>query len=380
MRTTPYFIAGRAILVAGLCGAAGARAQTASISYIPVLAGGQPYSIAYAATPDGQYVVGYSGSTQGPQAYRWNRQTGQMDGLGFLGNIDWFVSKAYGVSDDGSVVVGRSDTSDHSHPIPRAFRWTQATGMVALPYASTTHQLGPQGNAAVAVSGDGSVIVGRFDSFATGADGTQYYPALMHEWCEWTPAGAQLLPPTGVARAGLISALSADGNSIVGYVGDGVQATLVNGPNSTVLGALPGGHKAEPTGISRDGSTVVGWADTLDADSVVRFHAFRWSAAGGMTDLGRLAGAGGPSRAAGASNGGAVIVGGQSGHALIWDAAHGLRDLSQVLTTQFGVDLQGKQLREATWVSPDGTWIVGNAEDVTGPAITVGWIAHLPLR
>jgi probable HAF family extracellular repeat protein len=354
-----------------------ATAQTASISFVPPLPGGQPFTIAYAGTPDGQFVVGYSGSTQGAQAYRWNRVTGQIDALGYLGNVDWFRSKAYAVSDDGSIVVGRSDTSDHAHPIPRAFKWTPQTGMVALPYASTTHQLGPQGNAAVSVSADGTVIVGRFESYATGADGTQYYPAIMHEWCQWTPSGVTLLPPTGVARSGLISAVSADGTSVVGFVSDSLQATLVSGSTSTPLGTLAGGHRAEPTAISRDGGTVVGWADTLDPDGVVRFHGFRWTAAAGMTDLGRLAGVNGPSRAASVSTDGAVIVGGQLGHALIWDAG-GLRDLSTVLTTQYGVDLQGKELREATWVSPDGTWIIGNADDVTGPSITLGWIAHLP--
>src|SRR5437899_7625299 len=138
-----------------------ATAQVASISFVPALPGGQPFSVASAATPDGTYVVGYAGASQGPEAYRWNRVTGELTGLGYLGTADWFRSRALGVSDDGNVVVGRSDTSDHSHPILRAFKWTPQTGMVALPYASTNHQLGPQGSAAVCVSPDGSVLVGH---------------------------------------------------------------------------------------------------------------------------------------------------------------------------------------------------------------------------
>lgn len=373
--------AGVGLLAAGLIGLmSGAVRGQSSIDFVPALSGGQPYSIAYSATPDGQFVVGYAGSAPGPQAYRWNRQTGQMDALGFLGTAGWYKSKAYGISDDGSVVVGRSDTSDATHPLSGAFKWTAGAGITALPYATTTHELGPQGNAAVAVSADGATIVGRFESFATASDGTQYYPALMHEWCRWSASGVQLLPTTSsVAFAGVVTAVSGDGSVVAGYVGDGVQGTLLVDGATVVLGHLSGGTKAEPTAVSRDGTTVVGWADAADADGTARFHAFMWKQATGMVDLGRVQGVSGPSRAAGVSSGGSVVVGSQSGHCLLWDAAHGWRDLPTVLASQ-GVNLQGKVLREATWVSPDGAWIAGNADDPSGPMIRVGWIAHVVQR
>lgn len=96
-----------------------------------------------------------------------------------------------------------------------------------------------------------------------------------------------------------------------------------------------------------------------------------------MTDLGRLPGVPGPSRATGVSGDGSVVVGAQSKHAFIWDAQNGMRDLSSVLAAG-GADLQGKTIQEATWISPDGHWIVGNADDTNGSMLTVGWIAHLP--
>ncbi len=373
------------MLLSGLI-AASAGAQTATITFVPDLPGGGNYSMAYSATPDGTYVVGYSGSTQGPQAFRWNRVTGQMDALGFLANAGFYRSKAFAISDDGTVVVGRSDTSDPGHPIPRAFKWTPASGMVALPYPSTTHQLGPQGSAAVAVSADGSVVAGRFESYATDAAGNPYYPALMREWCLWTAAGPQLVIVTGQTAAicGQVEGLSADGTRIVGFAGDPVQAdavrgTLFTGGSATALGTLPGGRgQTEPTAISRDLTTIVGAADTLDADGVIRFHAFLWRQASGMQDLGRLAAVPGPAKATAVSQDGSVIVGVQNRHALIWDAASGLRDLATVLTGSYGIDLQGKVLQEATWVSPDGHWIVGNAATPSGPTLTVGWIVHLP--
>jgi probable HAF family extracellular repeat protein len=370
------------IVGAPLVSASAALAQSATISYVPTLGAtvyGVSYSVATGATPDGAYVVGYCSNPQGTEAYRWNRATGQLTGLGYLGNADWFYSTAHAVSDDGSVVVGRSDMDDHSTRTPHAFKWTAQTGMVALPYATTAHQFGPQGAAAVGVSGDGSVIVGRFESFAVADDGaSSEYPAFMREWCRWTPSGVELLP-VGAAAAfpGQIGAVSGDGAAIAGFVGDQVRATLLVGATGTPLGQLAGGQRAEPIGISRDGTVVVGAAETRGADGLERFHAFRWRAADGMVDLGGLPGSSLPSRAAGASAGGAIIVGSQGKTAVVWDSAHGARDIAAALTS-LGVDLQGRVLREAVWVSPDGTWIAGNADAPSGAMLSAGWIAHIP--
>ena len=45
--------------------------------------------------------------------------------------------------------------------------------------------------------------------------------------------------------------------------------------------------------------------------------------------------------------------------AFIWDAAHGMRNLQQVLTTDYGLDLTGRRLKVAWGMSPDGSMIVG---------------------
>jgi hypothetical protein len=49
--------------------------------------------------------------------------------------------------------------------------------------------------------------------------------------------------------------------------------------------------------------------------------------------------------------------------AFLWDAANGLRSLKTVLTTQFGLDLTGWRLTEATGISDDGKVIVGTGPD-----------------
>ena len=110
-------------------------------------------SIALGVSGDGSVIVGESNSASGNEAFRWTAASG-MVGLGELpgGN---FASTAFGVSGDGAVVVGQDSTAT---AFLEAFRWTQSGGMVGL------GQLPDIGfwSTALAVSADGSTIVGRF--------------------------------------------------------------------------------------------------------------------------------------------------------------------------------------------------------------------------
>src|SRR5215813_9664217 len=58
--------------------------------------------------------------------------------------------------------------------------------------------------------------------------------------------------------------------------------TLAAAQTFTDLGLLPGGQGSFATGVNGDGSVVVGYCFTPDD------HAFRWTAASGITDLGTL--------------------------------------------------------------------------------------------
>ena len=92
------------------------------------------------------------------------------------------------------------------------------------------------------------------------------------------------------------------------------------------LGTLPGWSQSQAWGVSGDGAVVVGQLSRLGADT----RAFRWTAGGGMQDLGTLGGAN--SEAYAASSDGSAIVGratNTSGNyrPFRWTPAGGMQDL-----------------------------------------------------
>jgi probable HAF family extracellular repeat protein len=120
------------------------------------------------------------------------------------------------------------------------------------------------------------------------------------------------------------------------------------------LGTL-GGTWSGAWGVSADGAVVVGWA----FNAAGGYRAFRWTASGGMQDLGTLGGS--ESAAYGVSADGAVVVGwaenaaGQR-RAFRWTASRGMEDLN---TTYASLLTDGSTLIEAYAISPDGRYIVG---------------------
>jgi probable HAF family extracellular repeat protein len=111
---------------------------------------GGDWSEAYGVSADGSVVVGRAANAAGDwHAFRWTASSGMQD----LGTLGALVSCAYGVSADGSVVVGES--------LNRAFRWTASRGMEDL---STTYARLTNGSVLIearAISPDGRYIVGR---------------------------------------------------------------------------------------------------------------------------------------------------------------------------------------------------------------------------
>jgi probable HAF family extracellular repeat protein len=111
-RGTTLLAAALALLLA-----APARASDPFFTGVGDLAGGTALSSATGVSGDGSVVCGYSNSTAGDQAFRWTL-AGGLEGLGDLpGGASY--SNARAISADGSTIVGDSVGSAGGH----AFRW-----------------------------------------------------------------------------------------------------------------------------------------------------------------------------------------------------------------------------------------------------------------
>ena len=302
------------------------------LGYLP---GGTLHSRAAGMSADGTVVIGTSDTNASgttTQAFRWTDAAG-MVGLGYLPNNKYATSLAAGISADGSVIVGSSSDAAGE---PEAYRWTAATGMVGLGFlANSTNRYSMQtsvGSVASAANTDGSVVVGSsYSLYASPATNTG------GEAFRWTAA-------TGMVGLGYIGGLT--------VAGSGAATTAAYG-------------------VSADGSVVVG-SEGGFATGAGPNHAWRWTAAGGMQDLGTLAGADGRfelvSGASAVSADGTIIVGASqtddgttNQHAFRWASSGphtGMWDLNTLLTSA-GLNLGSEVLRIASRVTPDGQFISG---------------------
>ena len=162
-------------------------------------------------------------------------------------------SRAYAVSADGSVIVGRAETPDDGD---RAFRWTAAEGMISLGVLSETDDR----SQAKDVSADGSVVVGVVDR----PEGSVAF--------RWTVEDGMVALDSTSLRFSSAAAVSADGSVVIGtgkfetsdeyvaFIWDDVHGRrTIDSVLTQELGIdLQGWSLGRPRGISSDGLTVVG--------------------------------------------------------------------------------------------------------------------------
>lgn len=335
-------------------------------------------------------------------------------------------SSAAALTADGGMVVGTTETltSDGGDDTSRAAYWTEATGWVPLPFTDTTYER----TRARGVSDDGSVIVGEGDNFSFGRD----------EAAVWTrqPDGSyevQLLTPSGDSKFGFFAtvnmtanAVSGDGTLVTGHgqtneteepfeafywteasgivpmgnLSDGPipgaqfkpsysSGRAVNRDGSRIAGMSwsglrPSGSAAPEAfvyrvgtesmeglgdlqtpvfsstaeGISKDGLVTVGQARNSEGEQV----AYRRTKAGGMVALGDLAGGEVVATAEAANADGSVIVGtgrtARGREAFLWTEATGMVRLQDVA----GIDpamLGSGWLETAVAISDDGLTVAG---------------------
>lgn len=219
------------------------------------------------------------------------------------------ISEARDINDAG-VVVGAAETG-LSAPAPRrlAFRWTQATGMVALPVP----------------------------------------------------------PNTLISEADAINSAG----QIVGYIqpNEGPpRAALWTGGTFVDLGVLPGAPNSRAWDINTSG-VVVG----VSPDEFPAIRAFRWTQSGGIAPLPALSGSpsgGIPSQAQGINDAGDVVGGATVSStvvpAVLWrgQSAYQLPRLTNPST--------GREIDLARAINAVGQ-IVGSAQPATGPSRAVLW-------
>ena len=288
------------------------------------------------------------GQTSDEKAFRWT----QADGMVSLG-VGGTGSCAYGVSADGSVVVGyrRVDIGGDE-----AFRWTQPSGTAVLPSD-------PGHARAKAVSADGSVVVG----------------AVSEQACRWTEeTGLLHLGYLGDDWLSYANDVSADGSVVVGHSGCCGDEKAFRWMQQDGMVALDGMAMAHA--VSTDGSVVVG---THYTSHVEGWRACRWTRETGTQYLGLLPGDSPGNRyeymAFDVSGDGSLVVGssyGDDNGAFLWDTPHGMRRLKDVLATDFGLDLTGWDLTHAAAISDNGLHIVGYGEHAYGGY--EAWIATIP--
>lgn len=169
------------------------------------LSGGSFWSEAYGVSPNGSVIVGFSESYSGHQAFQWENNV--MVGIGYLPGGSW--SEAHGISDDGSVIIGWSDSDSGRE----AFRWENGNmeGLGDLAGGDFYSQ-------ARDITADGSIVVGMG---TTGTAGSNYEAFIWDEYDGMRSLQSVLENEYSLDLAGWIlqeaSGISSDGSAIVGY-------------------------------------------------------------------------------------------------------------------------------------------------------------------
>jgi uncharacterized membrane protein len=318
-------------------------------------------SRAFGISRDGTTVVGGSASPDGFfEAFRWTVASG-IEGLGFpAGKVN---SEAFGANQNGSVVVG-SGLGEFA-TAPRGARWSEGAGWELLrDGAEDFNAVQARG-----ISADGNTLAGAI----------QFVGGIRIEAVLWTPT-------TGIQRLGLLDGnattatdVSADGTVVCGYAlletgeRQGVRWTSDSGLEA--LPFLDGTDCCVAQRVSADGRTIVGLCGPENDPEAVL-----WDSRG-VVGLGDLPDGIGSFLEA-VSGDGSVAVGGAGDtqgdqRAAIWTAATGMQDLRAVLVgLGLETELEGWFLVEANAISSDGRALAGVGIDPQGRQ--QGFVATLP--
>jgi probable HAF family extracellular repeat protein len=273
---------------------------------------------------------------------------GEFQGLGGFPGAN-IHSSAVALSGDGSVVIGSAESLDQPDAVGEAFLWTKAGGMTRLDVPGDVIEQ------ATDVSADGLTVTGL----------SREHGAVLWKSTGVTPL-APLFDPN-VMGWQVPSAISADGKVAVGRgltaIPEDSRAAVWPNPDTGVILSYSGQQfNGASTDVSGDGSVVVGWMTFVDADRTYT-SAFHWTEADGVIPLGPGGGVSSSSGATGVSADGQVIVGSMINdiglqQAFRWTEETGLVPLGDLPGGRFSAQALG--------VSGDGQTIVGRSSDDAG--------------
>lgn len=197
------------------------------------LSGGSHYSFTTGISGDGHIIIGEGTSADWNLPVRWI--DGEISSLSGIWPMD--------ISTDGSVMVGRMWDNDAFTYKPA--RWNNGS----LHFLEEIPESVNRNGVAMGVSSDGTVIVGQW-----------YYSEYLFQAFRWENGLTEsigFLPGTNMSTA---SAASSDGSVIVGQSGT-VGFYWKNGAMHS-LGIIAGGHGAESSAldVSGDGTIIVGYS------------------------------------------------------------------------------------------------------------------------
>jgi len=231
----------------------------AGLGAAPGLANGPAAGV----SPNGATIAGWADTSDGYNvgAFYWTASTGSVA----LGNPSGFTnSRAFAVSGNGQI-VGEGST-DINFDTSEAFQWTSGGGFSMLPSLP-----GATVSVAVGISADGTTVAGTNLS-------SSGYQAVV-----WKNGGAPtVLPPMPFGSSAQTLGISADGLAIVGW-----GVTGFSEENAFVWTAAGGTKLLGPTvamsqafAASDNGAIVVGQWDLPS-----QWNAFIWDKADGMRSL-----------------------------------------------------------------------------------------------
>jgi uncharacterized membrane protein len=332
-------------------------AYGAVASFTPLGLFGGIRSAANDVSADGTVVIGtvYDASNIPTGLFRWSAART------VIGPAPASFPATPAISADGSVIVGQYDSPNGLE----AFRW---------PFGGTYQGLGdfaggPFDSRAIDVSADGSVIVGY---------GT---PSSNRESFGWSQTNGLVLlrNPPGGSKSSTATGVSGNGTQIVGL---SIPVSVFRWTNESGFVELPIAGDNH-TRVSADGSVVVGTRGLPSPPGSIhpQMEAYRWSESEGVIGLGSLNDFRLASQALDVSADGSVVVGADAmggigpNRAFYWRRDIRMVDLRHLLMGQGVTGLDNWQLLEAWAVSADGNTIVGTGfHDGIGEA----WMATVP--